>query len=531
MTAASASPSSVAWRSTDQECIAVVDFGAQYTQLIARRVRDLQVYSEIVPWTAAGELAGWKGLKGVILSGGPRSAYEERAPQVADALLDLHLPMLGICYGMQAMALKLGGEVSRGRSGEYGRTEMQLLATGVRSPLFAGVRARSTVWMSHGDQVITLPPGFAVLASSAPCPSAAMADEQRQLYGIQFHPEVLHTEEGRTLLANFVTRICGCEQRWRMTSFLEESTERIRARVGASRVVLALSGGVDSSVVAVLCQRAVQDRVTPILVDNGLLRKGEVDEVVDTFRGHFHMDLRVADSSARFLDVLRGVTDPEEKRRRIGHVFIDVFREEAKLLSDARFLAQGTLYPDVIESVAAHGGPTATIKTHHNVGGLPEQLGFELIEPLRELFKDEVRELGRLLGLPGAILARHPFPGPGLAVRVLGEVTQPDLDLLRAADWIFRQELHSAQLHDQVAQAFAVLLPVKSVGVKGDARSYERVVALRAVTTADFMTADFAPLPHQFLGRVANRIANEVRGVNRVVYDITSKPPGTIEWE
>jgi GMP synthase (glutamine-hydrolysing) len=515
----------------DIECIAVLDFGGQYTQLIARRIREHRVYTEIVPFSAASQIASWRGLKGIVLSGGPRSVYEREAPSISQGVLTLGRPVLGICYGMQTLAKHLGGKVRHGASGEYGRMEVELSDAALHSALLSGIPKRSTVWMNHKDQVVEVPEGFSVLASSSPCKAAAMGDERRRLYGLQFHPEVLHTEEGKKILENFVYKVCACQGRWQMSSFIEDATARIQEQAGDAHIVVALSGGVDSSVVAMLCHKAVGRGITPILVDTGLLRKGEAKDVVTSFQGHFGLDLRMIDAESRFLDVLRGVTDPEEKRRRIGHLFIEVFREEARSIERARFLAQGTLYPDVIESVAAHGGPTATIKTHHNVGGLPKELGFELVEPLRDLFKDEVRQVGRLLGLPDTILSRHPFPGPGLAVRVIGEVTKAALDLLRDVDFIFLEELKKARLHDQVAQAFAVLLPVRSVGVMGDARSYENVVALRAVTTADFMTADFAPLPHEFLGQCANRITNEVRGVNRVVYDITSKPPATIEWE
>ncbi|MEW6746823.1 MAG: glutamine-hydrolyzing GMP synthase [Planctomycetota bacterium] len=514
------------------EMIAVIDFGSQYTQLIARRIRELKVYCEIYPCHVdVARIRALPGLKGIVLSGGPNSVYVPGAPRLDPSLLDLGVPVLGICYGMQVMALAEEGIVHRGTSGEYGRASMRLVASAETVPLLRGLAPQATVWMSHGDQVGALPAGFEVLASSSACPVAAMRHRERPLYGLQFHPEVTHTEQGRALLLNFLVQVCHCAQSWEMASYVERTVAGIRARVGAERVILGLSGGVDSSVAALLCQQAIGDRLTAIFVDNGLLRKGEAEQVERTFRDHFQIDLRVARSSQRFLAALAGVTDPEEKRRRIGRLFIDVFAEQARALGDVRFLAQGTLYPDVIESQSVHGGPTSTIKTHHNVGGLPEDLRFELIEPLRELFKDEVRHVGRLLGLPETILKRHPFPGPGLAVRVIGPVTPEALEILRAADAIFLDELERASLYEATAQAFCVLLPVRSVGVMGDARTYEQVIALRAVKTFDFMTADWADLPYAFLGLVANRIANEVKGVNRVVYDISSKPPATIEWE
>jgi GMP synthase (glutamine-hydrolysing) len=510
--------------------IAVIDFGGQYTQLIARRVREMSVYSEIFSCThpLADILAA--GYHGIILSGGPSSVYEDGAPLPPKELFDAGIPVLGICYGMQAMGYLLGGHVIPAERREYGKAEITLQGG---SPLFRGVEPEAsgkvTVWMSHGDTVLRPPQGFVPLARTPNCPVAAMADEERRLYAVQFHPEVLHTPQGRTILDNFLTA-CGVNRTWSMAGFIDTTVEAIRAQVKGQRVLCALSGGVDSSVVAVLVHRAIGDQLTCVFVDNGLLRKGEAEAVVHTFRDAFKMNLIHVDASARFLDAIRGVTDPEIKRKRIGAEFIAVFEDEAGKLGDIPWLAQGTLYPDVIESVSFRG-PSATIKTHHNVGGLPLQMQFKLVEPLRELFKDEVRKLGELLGLPPEIVWRQPFPGPGLAIRVLGEVTADRLDLLREADAVVQEEVRSAGLERSLWQAFAVLLPIKTVGVMGDYRTYAHVIALRAVTSQDAMTADWARLPYDLLGTISNRIINEVKGINRVVFDISSKPPSTIEWE
>jgi GMP synthase (glutamine-hydrolysing) len=510
--------------------IAVVDFGSQYTQLIARRIRELGVYSEILSCLDPPEALLEGRYKGIVLSGGPSSVYEDGAPLPPRKLFEAGVPVLGICYGMQVMGYLLGGHVVPAERREYGRAELRLET---RGGLFDGVRPegdnRITVWMSHGDTVLRPPKGFVALGATENCPVAAMADPARRLYAVQFHPEVVHTPEGRTILQNFL-RLCGASPTWSMASFVDATVEETRKKVGGDRVLCALSGGVDSAVAVVLVHRAVGDQLTGIFVDNGLLRKGEAASVVHTFRDHFKIHLIHADASTRFLEQLRGVSDPELKRKRIGAEFIAVFEEEARKLGDIPWLAQGTLYPDVIESVSFRG-PAATIKTHHNVGGLPTRMPFRLLEPLRELFKDEVRRLGELLGLPSEIVWRQPFPGPGLAIRCLGEVTPERLELLREADAIVQDEVRRAGLERELWQAFAVLLPVKSVGVMGDFRTYAQVIALRAVTSQDAMTADWAPLSHDLLGRISSRISNEVQGVNRVVFDISSKPPSTIEWE
>jgi len=510
-----------------RETILIIDFGSQYTHLIARRVRELHVYCEVVPPHRAMEAVTALAPKGVILSGGPASVYDPDAPTVPQAFFDVPVPILGVCYGMQLMAHRLGGVVARGEKREFGAATLL-----IKNPitLFKGFRSRATVWMSHGDAVKKMPPGFEGLAYTENTPIAAMADPLRKRYGVQFHPEVVHTPQGKDLLRNFLFEVCQCRGDWTPAAFVEAQVAAIRARVGTDRVLCGLSGGVDSTVTAVLIHQAIGDQLLCVFVNNGLLRKGEAEQVQATFREQYRIPLRYVDATDTFLALLAGVTDPEHKRRAIGHAFIQIFEEEAKTQGPFKFLAQGTLYPDVIESTATRG-PSATIKTHHNVGGLPTRLSFELVEPMRELFKDEVREVGRYLGVPEVLISRHPFPGPGLAVRVLGEVTRERLAILREADAIMEEEIRKAGWYHRVWQAFVVLLPVHSVGVMGDHRTYENVAALRAVSSEDGMTADWVALPYEVLSRIANRIINEVRGINRVVYDVSSKPPATIEWE
>ena len=511
--------------------ILIIDFGSQVTQLIARRVREAGVYSEIVPFQKAEEVFEAFAPKAVILSGGPASVHQADTPRVPDIVFESGLPILGICYGEQAICGQLGGEVEPSSEREFGRAFVDIRKD---NRLFDGVwkeGERHQVWMSHGDRIAAIPEGFEVIAANETAPFAAIADEKRRIYGVQFHPEVVHTPDGARLLTNFALNIAGCAGDWTMAHFRSEAVAKIREQVGDGRVICGLSGGVDSSVAAVLIHEAVGDQLTCIFVDHGLMRMNEADEVVSMFRGHYNIPLVHVDAGERFIGALEGVDDPEKKRKIIGGLFIDVFEEEAKKLGGADFLAQGTLYPDVIESVSFTGGPSVTIKSHHNVGGLPERMNLKLVEPLRELFKDEVRALGQELGLPDNFVKRHPFPGPGLAIRVPGAITNEKLEILRKADAIYLEEIRNAGLYDAIWQAFAVLLPVQTVGVMGDARTYEYVCALRAVTSSDGMTADYFGFDHEFLGRTATRIINEVKGINRVVYDITSKPPGTIEWE
>jgi GMP synthase (glutamine-hydrolysing) len=516
--------------------ILILDFGAQYTQLIARRVRELHVYCEIQPFDVGDAFIRDFSPAGIILSGGPESVTEGDTPRAPEAAWKAGAPVLGICYGMQTMAAQLGGTVENGLVREFGYAEVRAHGHG---RLLSGIEDRANpqghglldVWMSHGDKVIALPPGFSVMASNPATPIAGMMDESRRFYAVQFHPEVTHTRQGRAILERFVRDICGCTGDWTMPGYAEEAVARIRADVGADEVILGLSGGVDSSVAAALIHRAIGDQLVCIFVDTGLLRQDEATQVMETFAEHLGARVDHVNASETFLRALRGVADPEEKRKIIGREFVHVFQAEAAKLKNAKWLAQGTIYPDVIESAAAKTKKAHTIKSHHNVGGLPETLHLKLLEPLRELFKDEVRELGLSVGLPRELVYRHPFPGPGLGVRILGEVTRARADLLRRADAIFIDELKRAGWYDQVAQAFAVFLPVRSVGVMGDGRTYEHAVCLRAVQTTDFMTAHWAPLPHELLARVSTRITNEVRGINRVVYDISGKPPATIEWE
>ena len=516
--------------------ILILDFGSQVAQLIARRVREQQVYCELHPYDVGENFIRDFGAQGIILSGGPNSVYEVADFRAPPVVFELGVPVFGICYGMQTMAAQLGGRVESSKRREFGYAEMR--ARG-HSALFSGIEDRRNeqghglldVWMSHGDKVTELPPGFTVIGSNESTPIAAMADEKRRFYAVQFHPEVTHTLKGGQIIGRFVRDICGCGHDWNMPDYVVEAVSRIRAQVGGDEVVLGLSGGVDSSVAAALIHRAIGDQLTCVFVDNGLLRLNEAEQVLRTFASNLGVRVVHVDAAARFMQQLQGVTDPEQKRKIIGREFVEVFQSEAARLPNARWLAQGTIYPDVIESAGAKTKKAHTIKSHHNVGGLPESLNLTLLEPLRELFKDEVRELGIALGLPREMVYRHPFPGPGLGVRILGEVRPEYAELLRRADAIFIDELRASGWYDKTSQAFAVFLPVRSVGVMGDGRTYEYVVALRAVETQDFMTAHWAELPHSLLGKVANRIINEVRGINRVVYDISSKPPATIEWE
>jgi len=518
------------------ERVLILDFGAQYTQLIARRVRENKVYCEIHPADVPDAFVREFAPKGIILSGSHMSAYEESTETAPRAAFEAGVPVLGICYGMQTMAQQLGGKVEPGKVREFGHAEVR--ARG-HTKLLDGIEDRRTpeghgllnVWMSHGDKVTELPAGFTVMASTAACPVAAMADEARRFYGVQFHPEVTHTLQGKAILRRFLYEICGCRGDWKIPDFIPEAVARIREQVGADEVILGLSGGVDSSVAAALIHRAIGDQLTCVFVDHGLLRLGEAAQVMETFARHLRVKVRHVDAGGEMFAALAGVADPEQKRKIIGRLFVDVFQREAAKITRAKWLAQGTIYPDVIESAGAKTKKAVTIKSHHNVGGLPETLHLKLLEPLRELFKDEVRELGLALELPHEMVFRHPFPGPGLGVRVLGEVRKEYVVLLQRADDIFIQELRAANWYDKTAQAFAVFLPVRSVGVMGDGRTYEYVVSLRAVETSDFMTASWAPLPHELLAKVSNRIINEVRGINRVAYDISSKPPATIEWE
>ena len=516
--------------------ILILDFGSQYTQLIARRVREAHVYSELHSWDVDEAFIRDFQPAGIILSGGPNSVYEHETPRVPQVVFELGVPVLGVCYGMQTMAAQLGGKVENASKREFGYAEIR--ARG-HSSLFLDIQDRANdeghglldVWMSHGDKVTEIPPGFKVIASNASTPIAGMADEARHFYAVQFHPEVTHTKQGKAMLSRFVHQICGCGQDWNMPDYVSEAVARIKAEVGSDQVILGLSGGVDSSVAAALIHKAIGDQLTCVFVDNGLLRLNEAEQVMQTFARNLGVKIIHVDASKKFLGDLAGVTDPEAKRKIIGREFVEVFQQESAKLPQAKWLAQGTIYPDVIESAGAKTKKAHTIKSHHNVGGLPETLHLKLLEPLRELFKDEVRELGVALGLPHDMVYRHPFPGPGLGVRILGEVKREYAELLRRADAIFIEELRHSGWYEKTSQAFAVFLPVKSVGVMGDGRTYDYVVALRAVVTSDFMTAHWAELPYELLGKISNRIINEVRGINRVVYDISGKPPATIEWE
>jgi len=508
--------------------ILIIDFGSQYNQLIARRVREHHVYCQIEPPDIPLDQIRTLQPEGIILSGGPASIYEKGSPKVDPGIFELGIPVLGICYGMQYMVNILGGAVAGSNKREYGFAALTVKDGG---GIFRGIEKETTCWMSHGDSIQALPAGFQATAVTDNTPVAAAENREKRFYGFQFHPEVVHTREGMRMLENFLFRVCRCEKSWTMESFARDAVEEIRSQVGSGRVILGLSGGVDSSVAALLLHQAVGDRLTCVFVDNGVLREGEAEKVQDVFRKHYRIRLRFVRAKKVFLDRLKGVADPERKRKIIGRTFIEIFEKEAKSIKGAAFLAQGTLYPDIIESRSAFGGPSAVIKSHHNVGGLPRRMRLKLIEPLKHLFKDEVRLLGRELGLPDEMIWRQPFPGPGLAIRIIGEVTDRRLSILKKADVILQDEIRAAGYYRKLWQSFAVLLPIKSVGIMGDRRTYEHILAIRAVTSDDAMTADWAKLPHDLLGRIANRIINEVRGVNRVVYDISSKPPSTIEWE
>lgn len=510
------------------ENILVLDFGSQYSQLIARRIRECNVYSRIVPFRISADAIRKEAPAGIILSGGPASVYQNNAPKCDPEIFNLGIPILGICYGLQLTVLSLGGEVARGKAREYGKAEVESCADSI---LFEGLPKKIQVWMSHGDKVTKIPQGFSTFASTGNTEFAGIQNTEKNFYGIQFHPEVVHTPQGQTVITNFCRKICGCSGSWTMESFIEKSLGEIRETTKGEKVILGLSGGVDSSVAAALIHKAIGDKLTCIFVNNGVLRKGEAERVKDLFGGTFHIPLVYVDAADRFLDKLAGVEDPERKRKIIGHEFIEVFDDAAHKIQNVKFLAQGTTYPDVIESVPIDGNPSAMIKSHHNVGGLPDKMKLKLLEPLSKLFKDEVREVGRKLGLPEEMVMRQPFPGPGLAVRMLGAVNRKDLDTLREADLIIVDEMKKAGLYYKIWQAFAVFIPVKTVGVMGDERTYENVIAMRAVESQDGMTADWVKLPYDLMERIASRIINEVSGVNRVVYDLTSKPPGTIEWE
>lgn len=516
--------------------ILILDFGSQYTQLIARRIREIGVYCELWAWDVSEEDIREFAPNGIILSGGPESVHEANSPRAPEYVFNAGVPVFGICYGMQTMAHQLGGSVEGSMEREFGYAQIELLTDsklthGIEDAISAGGRALLDVWMSHGDKVVAIPEGFETVAKTDNCPFAIMANEQKRFYGVQFHPEVTHTRQGKRLLEHFVLDICGCEALWTPSAIIEDAVARIKEQVGGDEVILGLSGGVDSSVVAMLVHRAIGDKLTCVFVDNGLLRLNEGEQVMEMFGDHFGLNIIKADAEERFLSALKGIDEPEAKRKTIGRVFVEVFDEYAKSMKNAKWLAQGTIYPDVIESAASKTGKAHVIKSHHNVGGLPEDMKMGLVEPLRELFKDEVRKIGLELGLPYDMLYRHPFPGPGLGVRVLGEVKKEYCDLLRRADAIFIEELHKADLYHKVSQAFVVFLPVRSVGVMGDGRKYDWVVSLRAVETIDFMTAHWAHLPYELLGKVSNRIINEIDGISRVVYDISGKPPATIEWE